>query len=64
MSQQVNFKIMVQGLANHPMRFEVRYINAADGITIVTQLLNNVCSYLTRGYPIKIENLFVIANVP
>lgn len=63
MSQQVNFKVMVQGLANHPMRFEVRYINAGDGVSIVTQLLTNVCNYLIRGYPIKIENLYVFVNV-
>lgn len=63
MSQQVNFKVMVQGLANTPMRFEVRYINAADGVSIVTQILNNVFNYLVRGYPIKLEHLFVFVNV-
>lgn len=64
MSQHVNFKVMVQGLANTPLRFEVNFVNATDGLAIVTQLLTNLNTYLVRGYNISTDNLFVFVNVP
>jgi hypothetical protein len=63
MSKHVNFKVMVQGLANTPMRFEVNFVNASDGLAIVTQVLTNLNQYLVRGYNISTENLFVFVNV-
>lgn len=63
MPQQVVFKVMVQGLANTPMRFEVNYVSPAEGLAIVTQILTNLNNYLVRGYNISTEHLYVFVNV-
>lgn len=63
MASQVNFKVSVQGLANTPVRFDIKYINVPDAMSIVTQVFQNINNYLIRGYGIAMENLFVFVNV-
>lgn len=63
MTSQVNFRVSVQGLANTPMRYEIRYQSVPDGLSIVGQIFANMNTYLARGYGISLENLFVFVNV-